>query len=385
MGGWCLSRLFPGNHTTLEQTQLLYQRIYHCPDLTRQALAEQMDLPATTLNRTLDRLIALGLVSAESQGASSGGRRPDLFRIIPGARSLLGIELNGAASRLVLTDLCLTPIGDESLAGWPGCEPVQRIPWLIGQIKSACQKYKVGLEQVLGIGLVGPDVTATATEPDTNTNLADISLVAVLQHHLQMPAWATDPILAATWAGILPVNSTVDQPMQYWFIDDAILLGSVEKIFPSSSWQALPVSHLQAADPAGGQAVTLAAMTTRPGLVHQFQQLKNDTALTWTDLLAAASQGKKKATVVMQRGLQSLAMAIYNAAVINRTRQVVLGGPLVSEWPSYGSAVCQQIARISQGSDQPITVTVDTTGPGGRALGAAVVVMARSLGPQSHR
>ena len=73
-----MNRFFKGSAAMAEQARTIYRLIRDNDGVTRQYLVSRQVLPPTTLNRILERLLAIGLVQETGQAGSSGGRRPSL-------------------------------------------------------------------------------------------------------------------------------------------------------------------------------------------------------------------------------------------------------------------------------------------------------------------
>ena len=117
MGG-----LFSGNLAVQEQSRLLFRCILANQPVTRPLVLSQLNLPPTSLNRALDRLLAAGLIEVIGQADSTGGRPASLFRVRRDARRMLGISLPANPQepiRLMLLDLALKPIAQCALEWAP--------------------------------------------------------------------------------------------------------------------------------------------------------------------------------------------------------------------------------------------------------------------------
>lgn len=363
-----MSGLFSGTHVSVEQSRSLYRLIYLQPGITRQALSDRLAWPATTLNRALDRLLAASLIVASGLAASSGGRRPSLFQVVADARLLGGIELAGSDSRFVLTDLQLGILFERNIAPLTGLPLADWPVWLGEQISQACRQLERQTSDLLGIGLTG----SAAQGLD---QLAD-----QLQAILTVPVQTIETLTAAAFAATMQVRGIPGQRIQYWSLGDTLQLNMTVGPDLLAGWQTIPVACLQVPGLEDDRPLPLTAAVTQSGLLKHFQTLKNDPDLTWADFSAALDQGKRKASQVLQYAGRSLALAVYNVAVVTGASQVVLGGPQASQWPRLITVASRLTERLGEQAGQPIPVRIDGLGAAGTALGAAARLLAGSLG-----
>ena len=184
------------------QARALYVTIRRHEGLTRQQLSDRLGLPATTLNRALDKQIRLGLIEEYDWADSTGGRRPGLYRCVPDAGFLLGLHLGLGSGELILTDLLLHPLERCPL---PGIEAM-----LVEGLLPVVQRAVTGLvggrppDKLLGLGL---SQTAWHLEPDASAACLELQQALGLPvHNLN----AAEPALyAALWLDTTPGSDHV--------------------------------------------------------------------------------------------------------------------------------------------------------------------------------
>lgn len=110
-----------------------------------------------TVLEIVERLVEEGLVQEVGEGASTGGRRPTLLKLVPGARYAIGVEVGPRTLNVVVTDLDATvrfrTSADSRMAEGPEVT--------YGQVRRALDEtveafFPEGLQSVLGIGVALP-------------------------------------------------------------------------------------------------------------------------------------------------------------------------------------------------------------------------------------
>ena len=89
----------PNPHSTVELRKMnrnrVFRALYHTTQpLTKQDLAYQLSMSLPTLTQNLSELMAMGLVDNSETAGSSGGRKPRILSVVPGARWALGVEIS---------------------------------------------------------------------------------------------------------------------------------------------------------------------------------------------------------------------------------------------------------------------------------------------------
>jgi len=92
--------------------------------LSRTDLARQSGLPAATITRIAGDFLSAGLIAEASTAESSGGRRPTLLELTPGAGHVVGVKVREYGATLALCDLacgvvyqCEAPLPTDSSVG----------------------------------------------------------------------------------------------------------------------------------------------------------------------------------------------------------------------------------------------------------------------------
>lgn len=148
----------PNERSIPSTRRIVYERIASRPAVSKAELQSDLQLASTTLTRLLEDMIGEGLILAASLGASSGGRRPILYRVNPDYRYIFALEISRFSSTLGLFDMALNP---KSLVRWRMDEamtPDRLIRHVAQQMRAILNDHRITPELILGVGIgaVGP-------------------------------------------------------------------------------------------------------------------------------------------------------------------------------------------------------------------------------------
>jgi len=73
---------------------LISKELYHFGSKSIPELSKIIRMSTPTITRAIDELIESGFLVEEGIGNSSGGRRPNLYGLNPGARFVMGVDVS---------------------------------------------------------------------------------------------------------------------------------------------------------------------------------------------------------------------------------------------------------------------------------------------------
>lgn len=370
--------LFAGSNAMIDHIGQIFALIRHHDGITRHFLTGQLSLPATTLNRSLDRLLAAGLIQESGLADSSGGRRPGLYQINPQSGQLLGLDLSGNDARLVLTDLNLQILDKAQLTAWAELGEREFLAAATSLVQEMLLRSKLNSRLVLGLGIScpEPDPAAGRRLPESQALAGELGLPV---HQL---AAACAPLYAGLWGRLSQGAAQARQSLLILWNAEQISLGQGYYVNPAriitSSGNIGPmlVPCPEKADAAG---MSLAQLSSATAMVHRFQKLKADPALAWIDLCQAAQAGKRKASLILQEAAQALAIAVLNSLLSTGIRSLLPEGEVFREFPAYETAFCTRLQGLAASAGIEVRILAHPFGLDLRAAGAAARILEYTL------
>ncbi|MCM3213305.1 ROK family transcriptional regulator [Niallia taxi] len=137
----------------------IYHLIYHHEKLSKQEVANQLNLSLPTVTQNLVRLENEGLIEKSGQFESSVGRRAAAYAICPQARVSIGVEIEKKSVQIVAIDLRGHAVQQEKLV-MEYAEEEHYYKSLSQAVQAFISKLEVKKEQVLGIGFAVQGLTS---------------------------------------------------------------------------------------------------------------------------------------------------------------------------------------------------------------------------------
>ncbi|GAC42224.1 ROK family protein [Paenibacillus popilliae] len=188
----------------------LFQRIRRAPEISKNDLISESGFTVSTLTRILDQLTALGLIIESGFGASTGGRRPILYRVRAEYGYAFGLDISRTSSRLVLLDTAGQMKAVHVIEMNDQMTPERLIERVTAHIYTWMDEYRLNSDTALGLGIgaVGPvnrfDGVILQPEYFTAPGWENVPIVAELERRLQLPVLlengANTAIRAEAWA-----------------------------------------------------------------------------------------------------------------------------------------------------------------------------------------
>ena len=371
-----MSRLFEGNAFMVRQARTLYVLIRQKNGVTRQVLSEQLDLPATSLNRMLERQITAGLIEEYDLAESTGGRRPGLYRLNRQKRFLLGVDWRPRSGVVVLADTSLEIIDQLGLAGFEGMSAECAAAALTASTGKLLAERHIDEDQILGLGLCVPDCCLSGeTTPDWRK---------ILEMQAATPVCLLPDHDAGFYAGLWQVRENAADSLLYLSIGQTVRSGmALNGQLHDDVLSISPADSLIIPLPDKSGQHELGQIVTIPALTRRFQRSKEDPGLGWADFCQAVRDDKRKARQIIRDAAFAAAVAMHNMAVMTRSDHVLITGTALDDLPEYEHeirAASDQLERKTHISPAIMTLK---GGEEGRAAGAAAYVLETSLNAQT--
>ena len=124
--------------------------------LTKQDLAAGLFMSLPTLTQNLKELDAMGLIDSSCTTDSTGGRKPRLISIIPGARFAIG-ELSSGSIRMVALDLKCSQLAFQQFA-----RPFENTDTSAKELAARLEQFlddnSLSRDRLLGVGITVPGI-----------------------------------------------------------------------------------------------------------------------------------------------------------------------------------------------------------------------------------
>ncbi|BFH17304.1 ROK family protein [Paenibacillus melissococcoides] len=188
----------------------LFQRIRRAPEISKNDLVSESGLTVSTLTRVLEELTALGLIVESGFGASTGGRRPILYRVRAEYGYAFGLDISRTSSRLVLLDTAGQLKAAHVIEMNDQMTPERLVERVTAHIHTWMDEYRLNSDTALGLGIgaVGPlnrfDGVILQPEYFPAPGWENVPIVAELERRLHLPVLldngANTAIRAEAWA-----------------------------------------------------------------------------------------------------------------------------------------------------------------------------------------
>lgn len=371
-----MSRLFEGNTSMVRQARTLYVLIRQKNGVTRQALSEQLDLPATSLNRMLERQVTTGLIEEYDLAESTGGRRPGLYRLNRQKRFLLGVDWRPRSGVMILADTSLEIIDQLGLTGFEEMSAEYQAAALIESTGKLLAKRHIDASQILGLGLCVPESCLTGnTKPNW---------YMILEKQAGTPVCLLSDDDAGFYAGLWQVREHAADSLLYLTIGQTVRCGmALNGQLHDNVLSIAPAESLLVPLPDKNGQHELGQIVTIPALTRRFQRSKEDPGLGWTDFCQAVRDDKRKARQIIQDAAFAVAVIVHNMAVMTRSDHVLITGTALDDLPEYAHEIRASSDQLERKT--PISPDIMTLkgGEEGRAAGAAAYVLETSLNTQT--
>lgn len=320
----------PNPHSTVELRKMnrnrVFRALYHTTQpLTKQDLAYQLSMSLPTLTQNLSELMAMGLVDNSETAGSSGGRKPRILSVVPGARWALGVEISSRHIRLVALDLQVRELGFRAfdLPFHAGEEYAVR---LAQTVECFIDELALDREKLLGVGVSIPGIVDAAqqsvtTAPTLGVNRLDVRAIA---QHIPYPVCLVNDANAGGFAECWGRSGVQD--MAYLSLSRGVggAIFTSGTAYLGASGRSGEFGHM-CIHPGG-----VPCSCGRKGCLEAYcstARLSDDMGITLEDFFQALSQGDDAFAALWAQYLDDLAVGILNIHAALDC-QIVLGGKL---------------------------------------------------------
>lgn len=374
--------------------------------LSRVELVDLIGLSPQAVSNITRRLLAEELIVEAGKSGSGPGKPRTILRINPSGRYAIGVHLDPALMTVLLMDLMGVVLHRRVRETPQGTEPGEIIDAIAGEVSALLAESPVDPARIEGIGVAPPgpiDQPAGAVvDPPLLLGWHRVPLRDALAEATGMPVFVEKDVIAAAVAEIWGGGRESTQSFVFVYIGTGIGSGIVVngEVMRGTSGNAGEIGHI-VTDPNGPEcacgmrgciAVTcdplsLVLEAERLGVLSEERHRNGDVADGLLQLCAAADQGDERAVEILNRAAVRTARAVSVLANALDVDRVVFGGPFWEPLASrYLDVVPSSLLDFRAArSIHPVEVVSTGIGDDVAAVGAACLMLERTLGPRAER
>lgn len=374
--------------------------------LSRVELVDLIGLSPQAVSNITRRLLAEELIVEAGKSGSGPGKPRTILRINPSGRYAIGVHLDPALMTVLLMDLMGVVLHRRVRETPQGTEPGEIIDAIAGEVSALLAESPVDPARIEGIGVAPPgpiDQPAGAVvDPPLLLGWHRVPLRDALAEATGMPVFVEKDVIAAAVAEIWGGGRESMQSFVFVYIGTGIGSGIVVdgEVMRGTSGNAGEIGHI-VTDPNGPEcacgmrgciAVTcdpqsLVIEAERLGVLSEERHRNGDVADGLLQLCAAADQGDDLAVEILNRAAVRTARAVSVLANALDVDRVVFGGPF---WEPLASRYLEVVPSSlldfrAARSIHPVEVVSTGIGDDVAAVGAACLMLERTLGPRAER
>lgn len=385
-----------------ERKSTLLRHISESQGMTRNELADSLNLNMTVLIRLVSELIEQGVVYAETHyGTAARGRPVSIIRLNPKAAYTLGLEFGRNHLMLVLLDATGTVLAWEKQQQIPAFMATQEVlDSLLERLDRFLQKHKASWSQTVALGLALHDVVDAQgvwfTQYATGKGF---EVKAYMSQQLGRSVVVEDVSRSFAYAEYHHGAGQGQADMLYVFLGSHGVGGGIfvnNALLKSSSGVCGELGHI-VVNPEGkqchcGSQGCLETVATHHAIEARFRALVDQGVGTTVDsqsatffsICQAAARGDKAAYLVLDELAEFMGQALAAAINISGAPRVIVGGQLQQAGESFLRTLEVSLRRrVVAPLLKDIRVCYAALAPYAGAWGAGLMALEQSLGDGS--
>ncbi len=223
----------------------IYRMFYQEKQSSRQQIADKLGISLPTVTHNLNLLNESGLICKSGAFRSTGGRKANMYQLVPDAKYALGIDITQNHLSIVLINLNLDIIDSKRMR----CafeDTGSYYQNMAAEVNALLNGHSLDIRKLLGIGISLPAIVEE--DQATITYLTVIQISGSIYDHIK--AYLPYPFLLfndANSAGLAESwFSKSDKPTVYLLLSNSVG-GSLTvdgKIFTGVNWRASEFGHM---------------------------------------------------------------------------------------------------------------------------------------------
>ena len=363
--------------------------------ISRAEIARQTDLHRSTVSVIVDDLLGDGTIVEIGEGASTGGRKPKLYKLKTGEPSAIGIDLTPRTTTIALADLAGTILEKETFSTSPDLQ------FMTSQILDRLSRLRgangnSGLEIGFSVpGLVDPATREIFHIPYFDWRNWDIC--SRIEHltgsRVTLENDANATALAELWFGQESVRKSDTFLMV--LVGEGIGTGIIfdGQLYRGEKGAGGEFGHMIAGDNAPvdcscGSRECWEAYASEKAFAARYRSLLDKDSMKQGsveigDLLELAANGEKNAIEALRTTVRYLGNGISNLIVGLSPQVVVVSGRITRAWDVFADELNRVTERnILAGLPHPLLIP-SALGDSPTLRGAVGLVLAKKFGAAS--
>ncbi len=153
-------------------------------------LSKELDVSVPKVTSLVGELIELGLIRDYGKIESTGGRKPNLYGIVPDSAFFIGVDVKQSHINIGLADLQKNLVSVEEKLPFKLVNTKEALEMLCVYIEGFIKKLSVPQERVLGIGIsLSGRINNTTGHSYSFFHFDEIPLAAVIQDRVGIPVF----------------------------------------------------------------------------------------------------------------------------------------------------------------------------------------------------
>lgn len=220
------------NQQTLREsnTKAIFMYIASLETVTKRDICNELRLSFATVSKIVDGLVDDGFVCLQEIGASSGGRKPNIYRFEPASRAIVAIDFSpDNRAHIYLMDLKNQLLAESTVELANDESTDSMLQKLKTEVATTCNHIEIPFDRILGVGVALPGLYLSEKDLVINSLkpcLMDIHITKLLEAAIQKPVIVENDANMAVH-GYYAAHGFVDKNLLLLNFTDGIGLGLI--------------------------------------------------------------------------------------------------------------------------------------------------------------
>ncbi|NNJ28632.1 ROK family transcriptional regulator [Lacrimispora defluvii] len=364
-------------------------------DITKNEIAEALDMKLTSLNNILYPMKEQGIVIETVQGQPNGGRRPTLYSINQNDYLVIGVDISILYVKVILANIKMEILYKEDFGMDETCTPEKTMEQIAKIIKKIKKKFDSDGERLLGVGIgtVGPlraeDAVLLENQDFYAAGWKNVRLREMLESKIQDEVQVANGVNCAALLEYLYGSGKNHKNIGYFNCGMGIRVGTIasDKIIRSLNDEEEAFSKMQLFLPTGKQKsnyiedyITIKAINRKYMELIPVDVSGGENSLPlFMKIVGEAEKEDGIARQVIDEAAEIMGIGLSNFIRLLDIDLIIMGGPLVRSCPRYYEK-CAKVVAGNINDKKTQFEMLGKFGNDGIALGAAVMLVENLIG-----